>query len=327
MSAAPGTELSTADARALQSDDEHWLFTADEVANTPSRAAGVPADTEARVLARTARFLHECARELLVPQLTIAVAVKFFQRFYMLESMTAHQPSKVAAACLFLACKVQETHKRLKDIIYWTVRVRTRHTADFPDGQEVLEDSPGYYDEKSSILDKEREVLRVLNFDLTCDHPYKHLWALNKLFIPSHDSVKKRVVTQSAWNFINDSFRCYVHVRYDPREIATAALLLAATLHRFDLPDASTVCPQSNNCFTTLLAFFRVDQANIDSICKQILDLYDDGRGVIARAAAAECADAANGVIVQGDVDGGVDLDTSDAHVHESEEDEAATIS
>jgi hypothetical protein len=185
---------------------------------------------------------------------------------------------------LFLACKVQETHKRIKDIIYWTVRVRTRNTADFPDGQEVFEDSPGYYDEKSSILDKEREVLRVLNFDLTCDHPYKHLWTLNKLFLPTSDAILKRHVTQSAWNFINDSFRSYIHMRHEPREIATAVLLLAAKLHNFALPDGTTRCPQTNNRLLGLHEFFRVDKDIVEVICNAILDLYEDGH-VIASSA------------------------------------------
>lgn len=260
-----------------------WLFTDEEISETPSRLCGVSAESEHRILARTAKFLQECSRELLIPQLTISVALTFFQRFYMLESMTVHQPPKVAAACLFLACKVQETHKRLKDIIYWTVKVRTRNTEDFPDGLDLHEDSPGYYDEKSAILDKEREVLRVLNFDLTCDHPYKHLWTLNKCFVKTsqdtdeakNERFDKRAVTQSAWNFINDSFRLYLHVRYDPREIATAALYLAAKLHKFPLPDGTGRCPETKKRLIALHEYFKVDPATIDKICNDILDLYE----------------------------------------------------
>lgn len=264
-------------------EENIWLFTEEEVKETPSRVCGVSAATEHRILGRTANFLQECSRELLIPQLTISVALTFFQRFYMLESMTVHQPPKVAAACLFLACKVQETHKRLKDIIYWTVRIRTRYTKDFPDGLEIHEDSPGYYDEKSAILDKEREVLRVLNFDLTCDHPYKHLWTLNKCFLqPSKDNddangsnLNKRAVTQSAWNFINDSFRLYLHVRYDPREIATAALFLAAKLHKFPLPDGTSRCPETNKRLIGWHEYFSTDPEHINNICDEILNLYE----------------------------------------------------
>lgn len=258
---------------AQTSEDNQWLFTAEEVKETPSRVQDVPENVESKIVAKSAQFIQECGRELSVPQLTMSVAIKFFQRFYMLESMLNHPPPLVAAACLFLSCKVQETHKRLKDIIYWTVKVRTRNTPDYPDGLELLENSPRYYDEKNSILDKEREVLRVLNFDLTVDHPYKHLWTLTRSFLGNGEVQKS--VTQGAWNFLNDSFRTYLHVRYDPREIATAALFLSSKLHTASLPDGTTRDPKSDKRFLAWHELFKVDLSRIEEICNALLDMYE----------------------------------------------------
>ena len=262
-------------------EDNAWLFTAEEVAETPSRLNDIPAEVEAQVVAKSARFIQDCGREILIPQLTISTAILFFQRFYMLESMLVHSPPLVAAACLFLACKVQETHKRLKDIIYWTVKVRTRNTPDFPDGMDVYENSPSYYDEKTNILDKEREVLRVLNFDLSVDQPYKHLIMLSKAFLPS--SEMQKIVAQAAWNFINDSYRTYVHVRYDSREIASAALFLSSKLHGFELPDG-TGRDASNKRYIAWHEFFHVDLHRIEEICNMLLDMYqlEDEKAVAA---------------------------------------------
>ena len=191
----------------------------------------------------------------------------------MLESMLVYQAPLVAAACLFLSCKVQETHKRLREIIYWTVKVRTAGTADFPDGMDMYENSPGYFDEKNHILDKEREVLRVLNFDLTVDHPYKHIWTLTSSYLPEGHARKS--VTQAAWNFLNDSFRTYIHVQYDSREIATAALFLAAKLLTFDLPDGTRKHPTSGKRLLAWHELFQVDLVNIEQICAQLLDMYE----------------------------------------------------
>jgi len=47
--------------------------------------------------------------------------------------------------------------------------MRTKGSVDYPDGLELYEDSPGYYEEKMQLLDKEREILKVLNFDLSVD--------------------------------------------------------------------------------------------------------------------------------------------------------------
>lgn len=253
--------------------DSPWLFTEAEVTETPSRLQDIPADVEARVLSKSAKFIQDCGRALRVPQLTISVAIKFFQRFFMLESMLAHKPPLVAAACLFLSCKVQETLKRLRDVIYWTVKMRTRNTQDYPDGMEVTDISPSYNDEKNNILDKEREVLRVLNFDLNVDHPYRHLWELTRSYLGTNND--QRLVTQAAWNFLNDSFRTYMHVRYDPREIATAAFFLSAKLHHIPLPDGTKYDPKTGKRLLAWHELFHSDVHRVETICNTMLDLYD----------------------------------------------------
>jgi len=108
--------------------DDGWLFEELDTINTPSRADGVSRRTEALVNSSVAAFLTEASKSLQVPQITTLVAMKFFLRFYMVESLRNHRPEQVATACLFLSCKVNETHKRLRDIIYWTVKTRTKHT-------------------------------------------------------------------------------------------------------------------------------------------------------------------------------------------------------
>lgn len=258
--------------RCMTPEDDPWLFTAHEVNESPSRLSGMPKRVEGLVLAKSARFISEVGRELLVPQLTSSVAVTFFQRFYMLESMLAHKPAPVAAACIFLACKVQETHKRLKDVIHTSVKVRTRGSADYPDGMELFEDSLGYVEEKMQILDKEREVLRVLNFDLTIDHPYKHLWTITKRFLGTDENQKD--VTQAAWNFLNDSYSTYVHVRFDSKEIASAALVLSAKLNRYALPSGKGT-NENGRRVRGWHECFNVDVQNIEEICNMLLDIYE----------------------------------------------------
>lgn len=111
------------------SSDSAWLFSAEEIAHSPSRADGVEAISEARTVARIADILREASRLLRLPMLTTAVAIKYWQRFYMIESLKKHSPYDVAGACLFLACKVQETHKRLREVIYAIIKVKTKGSA------------------------------------------------------------------------------------------------------------------------------------------------------------------------------------------------------
>mmetsp|Transcript_7966 Transcript_7966/g.19883 ORF Transcript_7966/g.19883 Transcript_7966/m.19883 type:complete len:210 (-) Transcript_7966:832-1461(-) len=169
--------------------------------------------------------------------------MKFFLRFYMVESLRNHRPEQVATACLFLSCKVNETHKRLRDIIYWTVKTRTKHTKDFPDGEDVTDTSERYYEEKNTLLSKERDLLRTLNFDLQVEHPYKYLLDLAKKFLQPAFGVSEethKTVLQAAFNFLNDAMRTtYVHIMFDEIELATAVFYMGCTLHGVRTPDGT----------------------------------------------------------------------------------------
>lgn len=267
------------DVQPAQTTDENaWLFTYEEIIETPSRIAGLSAMDEDRIHARSSRYIAECATEMGIPRLTTLVAATFLRRFYMLESLTDHDTPAVASACLFLACKVQETHKRLRDFIHWTVKVRTRDLPRSIDGKDLFEDSPEYEAEKTAMLAKEADLLRVLNFEMTVDHPFKYLLILRKQFlqIPADQQETEAMhqlksshkdVMQSAWNLINDSIGLDIYVRFDSSEIATAAFFLAAQLHNVSLPVDSNNPP-------TWHELFACDLERVETICNAVLDVY-----------------------------------------------------
>jgi len=249
-----------------------WIFTEEEVKNSPSRMSGVSEEIENSVLMKSARFILEIGTDMDIPSLTISVAITFYQRFYMLESILAHSPPLIASACLFLSCKVQETHKRLKDIIHSSVKMRTKGSVDYPDGLELYEDSPGYYEEKMQLLDKEREILKVLNFDLSVEHPYKAVWVLSRQFLGEVPDDKQ--VVQAAWNFLNDSYETYVHVRFDANEIASAAFFLSAKLHGYDLPNGREH-NENGERIRGWHELYHCSVANVTTIANRLMDLYE----------------------------------------------------
>ena len=54
------------------------------------------------------------------PQLTIATAIVFYHRFYSRQSYDCYDRFRVATTCLFLAGKVEETPKKIKDVVIET---------------------------------------------------------------------------------------------------------------------------------------------------------------------------------------------------------------
>jgi cyclin T len=95
----------------------------------------------------------------------------------------------VGLASLFLATKVEETPRRLRDVI------------DKAHEMFKLSLDPAsakYNSYRAEILTCEKSLLQTIAFDLTVEHPYKFILDYIK-------SVKgEKEIAQTAWNFVND---------------------------------------------------------------------------------------------------------------------------
>lgn len=140
----------------------------------PSITSSMP-EAQVRSLTQKAlEFLQNVGMKLRLPQLTIATAVVMFQRFFVVHSLKKFDLFKLAATALFLAGKVEETPKKLRDVtlVAWENDPR-RKKEEIEQG--FSETSQEYWAFREKILDHERELLRVLAFNLQIEHPYKYL--------------------------------------------------------------------------------------------------------------------------------------------------------
>lgn len=142
--------------------------------------------------------------------------------------MKEREPNRqtIATACLFLAGKVEETPKKVSELIL--AYYKTIHN------KKVTTDSPEFIATKKKIFEAERKVLAVISFDLTIEHPYTHLINFVKELIPAED--KRKEVAQSSWGIINDQFKTTLCIQYKPKAISCAALSYAAAYHGEPLP-------------------------------------------------------------------------------------------
>jgi len=241
-----------------------WFFTKEELQNTPSRRDGVSEAAEMQQRRKTCAFISDAGQKLRLPQLTIATAIVFFHRFFIRQSFKQHDRSVVAKTCLFLAGKVEETPKKLRDVITVSYALLMK-TKNMPkELQEIKQDSQEFWELKENILVAERILLQTIGFDLTIEHPYKHLLAYVKKIEGSKD------LAQVAWNFVNDSFRTTLCLQYQPKTVAAAAIYLASKFLKHPLP---TIVEGSQT--TPWWVLFETKVEDMRNISNQILDLYE----------------------------------------------------
>ena len=245
-----------------------WYLTKAQLENTPARKAllqkfGKDAEKakekEAQYRRLTVGFLQEAGQKLRLPQLTIATAIVFYHRFYSRKSYDGYDRFRIATTCLFLAGKVEETPKKIKDVVIETYKAQhgAAGKASGPDPE-----SKEFWSLKEEILVCERILLQTLDFDLTVEHAYRPLLAYVKSIKGTRD------LAQVAWNFINDSLRTTIALQYPPRCVAAAAVHLSS---RF--LDNKMVLPTHHD--KPWYEAFKVLQAEVEDIADQILVMYD----------------------------------------------------
>ncbi|MCJ1310275.1 hypothetical protein MMC25_003937 [Agyrium rufum] len=125
----------------------------------------------------------------------------------------------IAAACLFLATKVAENNRKVKELVTACVKVASKNPNKIVDEQDKE-----FWRWRDTILQLEDLLLEVLCFDLNVATPYKPLHDYLMYFGKDGD---KRL-RNAAWAFANDSTLTMMTLCFEPRVVAASALYAAA---------------------------------------------------------------------------------------------------
>lgn len=207
---------------------------------SPSQEDGLDVATELELRSLGAGLVQGAGVLLRLPQLTIVSAAVVFQRFYFRKSFADFDVRIAATAALVLACKLEESHRKLQEVIVCCHHLQMRSL-------QEEDDAPTYAGRPTPILDPkchehiktkedvvkaERHILQELGFDmiiLQLDHPHKYLLQ----YIKALNCVE---LAQMAWNYLNDSLRTTLCCAYQPQQIALASIYLAARCSGTKLP-------------------------------------------------------------------------------------------
>jgi len=241
-----------------------WLFTPAELKRAPSIIDGMQTTQEHSNRSKGVNFIYQVGMLLKLPQLTLATASVYLHRFFMRHSMVdlPNRPGlhhyAVAATALFLATKVEENCRKMKELVVACCRVAQKQP-----NLIVDEQSKEYWKWRDTILHNEDLLLEALCFDLQLEQPYRSLFEFLCYYGVQHDKNLRNV----AWAYINDANLTTMCLLFPTRLVAGSALYTAAKFTGVTFPDDDRGRPWWDN--------LGLDISEISKAVDLVADVYE----------------------------------------------------
>ncbi|TRY93883.1 hypothetical protein DNTS_023789 [Danionella cerebrum] len=237
---------------------DNSLIPGDKLSPTPSMQDGLDLYTETDLRILGCELIQSAGILLRLPQVAMATGQVLFHRFFYSKSFVKHSFEIVAMACVNLASKIEEAPRRIRDVInvfHHLRQIRGKKS------QSPLILDQNYINTKNQVIKAERRVLKELGFCVHVKHPHKII----VMYLQVLDCEKNQTLVQTAWNYMNDSLRTNVFVRFQAETIACACIYLAARVLQISLPSrphwyllfGATVEEIKEICTTTLKLYTR----------------------------------------------------------------------
>ena len=201
-----------------------------------------------------------------LPQVAVSTAQVSFHRFYARKSMRKFDVRYIGLGTLFLATKVEECPRKMRDVLAVFMHLeQIRKGVDPPQPVDIYSNAYATYKER--LIKAEREILKELGFVLYTEHPHKFLFHYVKLLTVDDEAQKK--LSQYAWNFINDCQRTDACIKFTSETISCAALWMAARVLQIKLP---------SNAEPPWWELFDANKEDMDTVCARVAALYSRGK-------------------------------------------------
>lgn len=217
----------------LERTQSQWLFTPQELLLSPSILEGMPVAQEMANRQKGVNFITQVGIMLKLPQLTLATASVYLHRFFMRHAMVQNNKPglhhySVAATAIFLATKVEENYRKMRELVVACCRVAQKQP-----NLVVDEQSKEYWKWRDTILHNEDLLLEALCFDLQLEQPYRILLD----FLRHYAVQENKQLRNTSWAFLNDSLVTTMCLQLTPCAIAGSALYMGVKFAGITLPD------------------------------------------------------------------------------------------
>ncbi|XP_044044075.1 cyclin-T2-like isoform X1 [Siniperca chuatsi] len=202
-----------------------WLFTREQLENTPSRRCGIEADKELSYRQQAANLIQDIGQRLNVSQLIINTAIVYMHRFYMIHSFTKFHRNIISQTTLFLAAKVEEQPRKLEHVI------KIAHACVNPQEPAIDTKSNAFQQQAQELVALETVVLQTLGFEITVDHPHTDVVRCSQLVRASKD------LAQTSYFMATNSLHLTTFcLQYRPTVVACVCIHLACKWSNWEIP-------------------------------------------------------------------------------------------
>ncbi|SPO26670.1 related to C-type cyclin [Ustilago trichophora] len=234
MTASTGTRPSTG-----QAPDDQWLFSKSDLSLTPSvLQGGLDANEEKQRRFKGVGAIYRMGEYMRLAQHVMNTAAIYLHRFYMRKPLEygpnkiGHSHYEMAATCVFLACKVEESHRKLPSVIDAAMASFDKSPAG---AQRWMErtfradpSSKEFARWRDIILLSEETLLETLCFDLIVEHPHEILVkACSRLSVDTP-------LVRLAWTILNDCLRDATCVMFEAPVLAAGAFYRSCQTSQVD---------------------------------------------------------------------------------------------
>jgi protein BUR2 len=248
----------------LERDQSQWIFTPNELLRSPSILEGMAPVQELANRQKGVNFITQVGIMLKLPQLTLATASVYLHRLFMRQKMATEKSGglhhySAAATALFLATKVEENCRKMRELVVACCRVAQKQP-----NLVVDEQNKEYWKWRDTILHNEDVLLEALCFDLQLEQPYRILFE----FLQYYAIQDNKNLRNISWAFLNDSHVTTMCLLHSPRVIAGAALYTGVRLAGITLPDDEHGRPW--------WIHLDLDVGEIQRACNLMFDVYEN---------------------------------------------------
>ena len=235
-------------------------FTDDILSVSPSRKDGIQEAEEKLHRIYGCELIQEAGILLKLPQVVMVTGQIVLHRFFYRRSLQNDDAFTVAMGSVLIASKIEEKQKILREIVLvFHYMYQKRNNLKI---ENLVLGGQRYNQWKDALAKIERIILKELGFIFynTIDQPHKYIIYMVNMLDGSE------TLAQKAWNYLNDSMRLDLILRYCEEVIACSAVFMAARFLKVPLPEDGDF---------PWWKLFVPDISTIYNICGRILELYE----------------------------------------------------